>query len=226
MSNTFRYRNAYATFIIASLNVMIFLVVAAQGRSKALEIYRNVAVILPHDFGSIAWWKLPAANFFHLNLDHLAVNLLLLCLLGPFVEFALGVGKYVLTYLVSGVVAMFMLYVYAAIFDLYVPSLRVIEPQVTAGASACVLGILGARAAILLRTWANQGSRVARNHFLFVGFLILAQAALDLRMLSLSFGAHVTGAFVGFLLGLLLKGERLDLSTANPFSLAGAVKRT
>jgi len=224
MSNTFLYRKAFATYTILALNVLVFLVMSMQGSEKAREIYRGVAVVVPQDFGSIAWWKLLGANFFHINLAHLALNMTILCVLGAFVEFALGIKKYVLTYLVSGVVAMFMLYVYAALFDLYVPSLRVVELQITAGASACVLGVLGARAAIFLRMWANDDSRIARNHFLFVSFIILLQAALDMRALTLSFGAHVTGAFVGFILALLLKHRRLDLSAANPFSLAGAVK--
>jgi len=224
MSNTFFYRKAFATFTILALNVLIFLAAVTQGSGRAREIYRTIAVVVPQDFGSLEWWKLLAAHFVHQNLDHLALNMIVLCVLGTFVEFVLGIKKYVLTYLVSGVVAMFMLNVYAAIFNLYVPALRVLEPQVTAGASACVLGLLGARAAIFLRMWRDVGSSIARNHFLFVVLIIFLQVVIDMRELTVSFGAHVTGAFVGFILALLMKHDPLDLSTANPFNLAGAVK--
>jgi rhomboid protease GluP len=224
MPNTFLYRKAFATCAILSLNILVFLVMATQGSGRVREIYKDVAVVVPQNFGSLEWWKLLAANFFHISLPHLALNMIVLGVLGAFVEFALGIKKYVLTYLVSGVVAMFMLNVYAAIFDRYVPSLRVVEPQITAGASACVLGILGARAAIMLRMWANDRSRVARNHFLLVCFILLSQMALDMQVLTISFGAHLTGAFVGFILGLLMKHRPVDLSSADPFSLAGAVK--
>jgi rhomboid protease GluP len=223
MSNTFLYRKAFATYTILALNVLVFLAMATQGSGRAHEIYRGVAVVVPQNLGSLEWWKLVAANFIHFNLSHLAVNMIALGVLGAFVEFALGIKKYVLTYLVSGVVAMFMLNVYAAIFDLYVPSLRVVEQQVSGGASACVLGILGARAAILLRMWRHDGSGTARNHFLFVVFIILLQAVVDMRALTVSFGAHVTGAFVGFILALLMKHGHFDFSKANPFNLAGAV---
>jgi rhomboid protease GluP len=224
MSNTFLYRKAFATYAILALNVLIFLVMATQGSVRAREIYRGLAVVVPQNFGLLEWGKLLTANFVHQNLAHLAVNMILLCVLGTFVEFALGIKKYVLTYLVSGIVGMFMLNVYAAIFDVYVPSLRVVEPQISAGASACVMGLLGARAAILLRMWRDVGSSIARNHFLFVVLIILLQVVNDMRALTVSFGAHVTGAFVGFVLAMLLKHGRVDLSTANPFNLAGAVK--
>jgi rhomboid protease GluP len=224
MSNTFLYRKAFATYAILALNVLIFLVMATQGGVRAREIYMGLAVIVPQDFSSLEWLKLLAANFVHQNLAHLAVNMILLCVLGPFVEFVLGIKKYVLIYLVSGLVGMFMLNVYAAIFDLYVPWLRVVEPQFSAGASACVLGLLGARAAVLLRMWRDVGSSIARNHFLFVVFIFLLQVIIDMRALTVSFGAHVTGAFVGFVLALLMKHGQVDLSTANPFNLAGAVK--
>jgi rhomboid protease GluP len=226
MSKTFLYRKAFATYVILALNVLVFLATATQGSGRVREIYGSVAVVVPQDFGSMDWWKLLAAHFFHISLPHLALNMIILCVLGAFVEFALGIRKYVLTYLVSGIVAMFMLNVYAAIFDKYVPSLRVVEPQITAGASACVLGVLGARAGIMLRMWANDRSRIARNHFLLMGFIVLMQAVIDVRNLTISFGAHLTGAFVGFILGLLMKHEPIDLSSADPFGLVGAVKQS
>lgn len=224
MSNTFLYRKAFATCAILALNVLIFLATATQGSVRVREIYRSLAVVVPQDFSSLEWWKLLAANFVHQNPPHLVVNMILLCVLGTFVEFVLGSKKYILIYLVSGVLGMFMLNVYADIFDLYVPSLRVVEPQFSAGASACVLGLLGARAAILLRMWRDVGSSIARNHLLFVMLIILLQVVIDLRALTVSFGAHITGAFVGFVLALLMRHGQVELSTANPFNLAGAVK--
>lgn len=225
MPNVFLYRKAYVTYVIIAINALIFLLMNVQGGRKASAIYRSVAVVVPQQFDSIAWWKLFAANFFHFSLAHLALNMVALCILGAFVEFDLGRKKYILIYLVSGVVSMFMLIVYGAIFNRYVPALRVEEPQISAGASACIMGVLGARAAVLLRKWTNDGSRVARNHFTFAVVLILLQIAVDFSNLNLSFGAHLTGAFLGFILALLLKPEPFDLSSANPFSLAGAMKR-
>lgn len=224
MSDTFLYRRAYVTYAIIGVNALVFLLMNVRGGAKAFAIYRGVAVVVPQELDSIAWWKLLAANFFHIDFPHLAANVIALCLLGAFVEFDLGPRKYIFIYLVTGVVSMFMLIVYGAIFNRYVPALRVEDPQISAGASASIMGVLGARGAVFFRKWMDDGSRVARNHFAFVILLILLQIFVDLSSLNLSFGAHFTGAFLGYTLALLMKHDPLDLSAANPFSLACAVK--
>jgi rhomboid protease GluP len=223
-SPKFFYRKTYATYILVALNLIIFVWMLSHGLAGADKLYRAAAVAVPQELTSIDWWKLLAANFVHRNISHLALNLLFLCLIGPFVEFVMGKKKYVLTYLLAGFGALLMDLVYAKVFNLYVPALRVDVPQLVGGASSSVLGIVGARGAIFLVKWIKERNGLARNHFIFLLVLVLLQAGADLTDLNVAFGAHVTGAIIGFFLGLVLGNTPFDLSGANPVSLVGATK--
>lgn len=226
MRAIFHYRRAYATYALAAINLLLFLFVLAQGEAEVDRFYRRVSVLLPQGLGSLEWWKLLAANFVHLSVTHLAINMVILCVFAPFVEFELGLKKFLLLYLVCGVAALLMVVVYAILFDLYVPALRVRKPQLIGGASAAILGILGARGALFLRTWWREHSAVARNHFILMLLLVIFQAGSDLLRFNVAFGAHLTSAIIGFALGLLLTADRVSLAGANPFSLTGAVKQS
>ncbi len=227
MSETFQYRKAYATYVIAAVNALVFLLARVQGEEATLRMYRGVAVSVPQDFNAIGWWKLLAANFAHLDTTHLLINVLAICVFGPVLEFAMGRKKYVILYLVAGFVSLLMLLVYSWFFNLYVPSQSndPAHPQITAGASSCLMAIAGGRAAIFLRMWFREGSGLARNHYFYMVLVVLLQAYVDMQLLTVSFGGHLTGAMVGFVLALLLGHYRLDLSGANPFSLAGASRQ-
>lgn len=221
----FFYRKAYVTYSLAAMNLLIFLLMISQGSGGADRIYRNTTVLVPQALNAIEWWKLVAANFVHRDLALLLQNMVFVCALGPFLEFALGRKKYLLVYLASGIGALFLVILYALIFDRYVPFLRVHRPQIVGGASAAVLGVIGARGAIFLRHWRREKSSVARNHFLFMLLLVLSQMGTDLLRFNVAFGAHLTGAVLGFGLGLLLERGSLNLKESNPISLGGTEKQ-
>jgi rhomboid protease GluP len=223
-SNRFLYRKAYATYVLVGINVLIFIWLISHGTAGANRIYRATAVAVPQELTTIEWWKLIAATFVHRDVSHLALNFLLLCLLGPFVEFVLGIKKYLLIYFIAGVGALLMDVLYAKVFDLYVPALRVEVPQLVGGASSAIFGIVGTRGAIFLGKWIKERNSLARNHFIFVLLVVLLQAAADLMNFSIAFGAHMTGAILGFFLGLLLRPGSFDLTDINPITLVGASK--
>lgn len=210
--------------MLVGINILIFIWMISHGPADAERLYRATAVAVPQELTSVHWWKLLAATFVHRNISHLALNLLFLCILGPFVEFVLGIKKYLLVYFIAGTGALLMDLVYAKVFALYVPSLRVEVPQLIGGASSAVLGILGARGAIFLIKWIKERSSLARNHFIFLLLLVLLQTGADFMNFNVAFGAHLTSAIIGFFLGLVLGPGSFDLTEANPVSLVGASK--
>lgn len=221
---TFLYRKAYTTYALVVINILVFIWMISHGPAGAERIYRATAVVVPQDLTSIHWWQLFAANFVHRNTSHLVVNLLLFIMIGPFVEFVMGIKKYLLVYLIAGVGALLMDLVYAKLFDLYVPSLRVQVPQLIAGASSAVFGIVGARGAIFLFKWLKERSTLARNHFFFMFLLVWLQVGADLINFNVAFGAHLTGAIIGFILGLVFGRIPFNVTDANPVSLVRASK--
>ena len=74
------------------------------------------------------------------------------------------------------------------------------------GASANVMGIVGATAAILGHGLWTDRARVAARPLVTVLLIVVGQAALDLLMPGLSFIGHALGAVCGFMIaGVMLR---------------------
>ncbi|MEC4805403.1 MAG: rhomboid family intramembrane serine protease [Jaaginema sp. PMC 1079.18] len=142
------------------------------------------------------WWRIISANFLHINSLHLAANMLGLYLFGPFVEFSLGVWRYLGLYFLTGIGAM-GLYTWI--------SLQISEgDRFLMGASAIVMGLLGAIAAILLKGWLYEASALARRRLQSVIILVVCQSGFDLMIPQVSILAHLLGLGVGFAIALTL----------------------
>ncbi|MEO6601481.1 MAG: rhomboid family intramembrane serine protease, partial [Polyangiaceae bacterium] len=107
------------------------------------------------------WWRVFSYMFVHGSAIHLVMNMAGLWVLGPFVERAFGRLRFTLIYFLSGCSAC-SLY-------LFLPA----EPLV--GASGCIMGMLGATAAVVLRAWIRQRAPIARQMF----FRLLSVVALQ-----------------------------------------------
>ncbi|TVQ51358.1 MAG: rhomboid family intramembrane serine protease, partial [Spirulina sp. DLM2.Bin59] len=113
-----------------------------------------------------------------------------------FVGFILGRGGYGWLYLGWGVGAML---VYTALaFVSGDEQVRLV------GASAAIMGLLGAIVAILLRGWWGEGSAIAAQRLkMFLGIIVL-QLTVDFFIPEVSGLAHGLGLIWGFTLGSLL----------------------
>ena len=140
------------------------------------------------------------AQFLHFGPVHLVANVGALLLLGGFVERRLGTLRYLVVYFAAGSLA---LGGFVAVVAL---GLR--PHAVLLGASANVMGIVGATAAILFRGLWADGARVAARPLLTIVLIVLGQAVLDLTVTGLSFIGHALGAVSGFVVaGLLLAAQ-------------------
>jgi membrane associated rhomboid family serine protease len=54
--------------------------------------------------------------------------------------------------------------------------------------------------------------------------LVWLQVGADLMNFNVAFGAHLTGAIIGFILGLVFGRIPFNVTDANPVSLVGASK--
>jgi membrane associated rhomboid family serine protease len=84
--------------------------------------------------GSNEWWRLVSCCFVHIGVIHLLMNMYALYVLGVLLERMWGPGRYLLLYLISGLVGSCAAVVFSQAFAL-------------AGASGAICGILGAMAA-------------------------------------------------------------------------------
>jgi rhomboid protease GluP len=142
------------------------------------------------------WWRIFTYLFVHANAIHLLMNMGGLWALGPFVERAFGRLRFSLIYLISGCTGS-AAYLALSWFGR-------IEPEPLVGASGCIMGLLGATAAVMLRAWIRQRAPMARQIFLRLLAVVALQVAFDRATPQVAGLAHALGLLGGFVFGLLL----------------------
>jgi membrane associated rhomboid family serine protease len=129
------------------------------------------------------WWRLLTAAFLHYGPVHLGLNMLALWWFGAPLEEAIGRGRYLLLYLVSGLAGS--------------AGALLLDPNAaTVGASGAIFGILGA--ALVLE---RQRNFVLGGQALG---LIVINLILGFVIANVSIGGHVGGLIGGVLCTLVL----------------------
>ena len=174
---------ALVTKVLIGINVLVYLGELAQGaglNANSGSIYVKGVLYGPL-VASGDWWRLITSAFLHYGPFHLGLNMLALWWFGAPLEQALGRGRFLLLYLVSGLAGSA-----GALID------KPLSP--TVGASGAIFGILGA---MLVLEW-------QRSHV--IGGSVLPIIAINLvftfTISSISIGGHI-GGLVGGALGVL-----------------------
>jgi rhomboid protease GluP len=142
------------------------------------------------------WWRIITANFLHMGILHLAMNMVALLYLGKFVEYRLGTFRYLLAYLCAGLGSMAVI--------TYIDTRWMTEPHITVGASGAIMGMLGTMGAIHLRGWRQAKVAAAGRQFQAVLFSVGFQLVFDITNGHTSIVGHFSGLIIGFLVGLVL----------------------
>jgi membrane associated rhomboid family serine protease len=186
-----------ATISIIVLNGIIFAVGFLSGEQT--QIVRNYGFIPdqffnPHynlssepqsiSFDSLI--RLFTSMFVHANFIHIAFNLFALAYLGVYAERAIGVPRYVLVYVLSGILA--------ALFHGVIASYVLHNGNVVLiGASGAISGVLGIAAA--------AGNRRA-YYWLFLQIIFAVIGSVS--ALPIAFTAHVGGFIAGMVMTKVL----------------------
>ena len=181
----FEGTGALVTKVLVGLNVLIYVITAAQGRginSPGGSLFVKWLLFGP----SVAngdWWRLITSAFLHANLIHIAFNMYFLWFVGSAVETAIGRGRFLAIYLVSGLAG-------SAGALVFTPT------SPTVGASGALFGVLGA--AVVLerqRNYVLGGSALA---------LVVINLILSFSLSNISVGGHIGGLIGGILCTLVL----------------------
>jgi membrane associated rhomboid family serine protease len=179
---TFGRFDAPATVALVAINVLVYLVTVSQGGGVSRpggRLFEDGALVGALIYTDGDWYRLVSAMFLHGSLLHLVFNMLALYWLGTVVEQALGTGRFVLLYFVSGIAGS------AGALVLSDPT------AVTVGASGAIYGIMGALLVLEYRatgTFAGQA----------LG-LIVVNLALTFAIPNISVGGHLGGLAGGIL---------------------------
>lgn len=180
---------AYTTYTLMLINLLVFFIEIHQGGSQNLEVLYQLGAAVPEKIFSGEAWRVLTANFLHFGYIHLISNLLGLWILGPYVELYLGVIRYLIVYFLSGVGAISSF----AIFAIFMGR----EDDLLVGASAAIMGLMGATFVILWRGWRQERSRIAKERLKLVVLIIALQVMFDFSVANVSFLGHFFGLILG-----------------------------
>ena len=174
-------QGALVTKILIGINVLVFLINLAQGSSLTQvsgSLFVKGALYVPGGLDQGEWYRLITAAFLHASLIHLLFNMLVLWFIGAPVEQAIGRGRFLAIYIVSGLAG-------SARAIIFSPNV------VTVGASGAIFGILGA--ALVLE---GQKNYVLGGQALG---LIAVNLIFTFAIPNISIGGHIGGLIGGAL---------------------------
>ena len=185
-------REAYVNYALIAINVVYFLFLEIVGSSEDTKIMIQYgAVFLPEVLGKKEYWRLLTAMFMHFGIQHISNNMLILFVLGDNLERALGKVKYLIFYLVCGIGANIVsVYFY----------LETSPNTVSAGASGAVFGVVGGLIYAVLRNHGRLEDLNSRQLILMAVFSLY----LGFTSAGTNNTAHISGTFIGLLLGGIL----------------------
>ena len=191
-------KRARATQILIALNVIMFAVEAFLGGGTDPETLYRMGALYPPAVRAGEWWRLGTAMFLHFGALHLAMNMLALWWLGPFMESALGFRRFVAVYLIAGIGSMMVVMLFS-----FGPN----GEQILVGASGCIMGLVGATGALMLRGWRRDGAQSAKRRLASMLLIVMMQCIFDSVVPQVSMTAHLSGALIGFAITLMLPDQ-------------------
>ena len=183
----------FTTSIILLVNCGLFAVSLALSMgttsSNALQGIDNLTLYRLGSkfqvFQSGEWWRLVTAGFLHLNLLHILMNSWVLFDVGAQVEEIFGAAR------------MIVIYLFASVAGFFLSSLWSNSPSV--GASAGIMGLIGAMLALSVRQRSNPAAVAMRGMYLRWVMYILALGIVGpLFGLYVDNVAHIGGLAGGF----------------------------
>lgn len=182
----------YINIALVAVNVLVFLWTEWGGSSEdSIWMLQHGAMFAPLVIEKKEYYRLFTAVFLHFGVNHLANNMLILCIMGEHLERALGKLKYVLFYVLCGVASN----VVSMMIHLNQRSLTV-----SAGASGAIFGVIGGLFWAVIRNHGrleNLNSRQLAMVIVFALYFGFTSTGVDNV-------AHISGLVIGFLLSMLL----------------------
>lgn len=192
------------TPIIMDINIIIFLAMVFAGLGlmsfSASDLLHWGANYRP----AVArgeWWRLLSSTFLHGGLMHLFMNMIGLAFVGVFLEPLLGTKRFILAYLLTGIIAS-------------ITSIWWHSATVSVGASGAIFGMYGVFLALLLTKVfppeMNRSFLISTS--IFIGYNLLMGLAGDIDN-----AAHIGGLVSGFVIGFALYYLSGDLKEKEEF---------
>ena len=182
-------KNYWATPIILDLNILISVIMIFSGVG-IIEPKGNELIAWGANFKPLTtdgqWWRLISSIFVHAGLIHLAYNMFALFFIGPFLESSIGSKKFMIIYLLTGLIAS-------------VTSLTFHDSTISVGASGAIFGMYGLTASLMLLKYLDKNltAMLWVSVAIFIGLNLIMGLSGGIDM-----AAHLGGLISGFIIGI------------------------
>ncbi len=188
-----KFLNYPITNTLILLNIFIYLYMVFEIKSLSFDtqyLYNMGAINGEAILNHAQIYRIITGIFLHAGVDHIAMNMLSLWMIGYLIEDAFGAKNYLIIYFISGIVG--------AISSIY------IQPfAIGVGASGAIFGIFGAFGGYII---ANRNEIYgATNHLKQFALIIALNLGLGLMIPNIDMSAHIGGLLIGFIGGIALR---------------------
>ncbi len=192
LSSFFLMSKAPVTLMLILINVIVFVFLSFLGSTTdSYFMMEHGALSLDRIFANYEWYRLFTAFFLHFGLEHLVANMLALWVFGERVERAVGKGRFLFLYIMSGFMGNA-----SSLIIAYLSGSR----AVSAGASGAVFGVIGALFAIVIKNRGKYGDLTGGRAVLLVLYSVFSGFVGE----GIDNAAHIGGLVTGLLLGFML----------------------
>lgn len=182
--------------LLVAVNVIVFLVMSLTGAiGSGRGMLKWGAMYTPYIMYRGEFYRLFTSMFLHFDVAHLTGNMIILLALGDNLERALGKGRYLVLYVLSGLGAGMCSFAYNWFLG---------QEVIAAGASGAIFGIIGA---LFYAVRKNKG-RLEDMTTVRLGLLIVYVLYSGFTTPGIDNAAHVGGLMIGMLMAVLLYPER------------------
>jgi len=191
----------FLTSILIGLNVLAYFIVALMAHEfidlsdqNGLQTLVNMGAQVNSLITHGQYWRLFTAMFLHFSIFHIGLNMLSLFFVGIFAEVFYGKWRYLVIYLVSGVIGGLAVYISLGTNN---------AVTVSAGASGAIAGIFGATGAFFIvnRRALGPAGNAMLGQWLF---WLLFNVVFNIYDTGLAWQDHLGGLIAGVLLGIIL----------------------
>ena len=187
-------RRAYINVLLIALNVLVFVFLEMIGSTEdAGFMVKWGAIYLPLVLSKGEYYRLLTAMFLHFGASHLVNNMLVLSVLGERLEMALGHIKYLVFYILSGLLANI---ISACVQFQHIYK----QADVSAGASGAIFGAAGGLIYAVAVNHGQLGGLTSRQ----LGFMVLLTLYHGFTSKGVDNAAHLGGLLAGFFLAAVM----------------------
>jgi len=183
------YKNSIVTYIIIGINIAVYLLSGVLSRNL-FNIDINVLDILGakdnYLINNGEYYRLFTCMFLHSGILHIASNMYALYSIGGLAESIYGRKKYIIIYILSGIIASTASYVFSN--------------GISVGASGAIFGVLGGVLVISHKLKHRIGSGLFKN----IIFIIILNLFISFTIPNIDISAHAGGFVAGIIISWLL----------------------